>query len=95
ISAENTFTAAISPAMKDRVQIICAGDGAEGFGTTVVTIQIKAAQWPDTQWVPVGTITTADADGQAQFIELGSNVLIRAGVVTGDFDSNVSIFLAA
>ena len=94
ISAQNTFTSPVDTASESRVQICCAGDGAEGFGSTVVTIQAKPTQWPATQWVPVGTISSGDSNGQAQFIEVGANLQVRAGVATGNFDVNVNIFLA-
>lgn len=93
ITAENTFTTHIETGSEDRVHITCSGDGSEGFGSTIVTIQAKPHNWPATQWVTIGTITSADANGQSQYIEVGANLLVRAGVITGDFDADVAIML--
>jgi hypothetical protein len=94
ITAEDTFTASINTGSESRVHITCAGDGAEGFGSTIVTVQTKPHSWPATQWVTIGAIITADSAGQSQFIEAGSNIQVRAKVLEGDFDEAVAIFLA-
>lgn len=95
ITAQNTFTSSIEVGSETRAQITCSGDGAEGFGSTIVTIQAKPHHWPSTQWVTIGTIASADSGGQSQFIESGATILLRAGVATGDFDADVAILLQA
>jgi len=94
ITAENSFTNPIDTQGETRVHITCSGDGAKTFSGTTVTIQAKPANWPDTQWVDIGTITSGDSDGQSQFIEVGTNLKVRAGVLTGNFSSSVAIQLA-